>query len=403
MTMPRDALGSEEAATEYLLAKTVVIVTHVRGLGPSNHLEKYVKQRCRRVLAIDHPLIFESHTASTYRLYEDNELISEGRHSLLRHEILARFQEVWITARWVRCLAPRGDLFIGVDALNCFAGLLVKVFRQTKRVVFYVIDWSPMRFDSRVLNTLYHFTDRFAAVCASETWNQSDAIDKGRWQGSIWALVGRRVQGRVRIVPNAVPRLNGDVVAKPRHPYQLVFLGHLLEKQGLQLAIEALPQISRRYRDVQLVIIGSGPYRDELERLSVEAGVSDRVKFLGYVEDENEVLQHLCSSTCGLAPYIESEESYTNFADPGKLKNYLASGLSIVMTNVPHNSKELERVGCAVLVDGTADGVAEGVCKLLSESEPARRRRREKAIQLMAGLDWESVFARAFCPRESAL
>jgi len=53
-------------------------------------------------------------------------------------------------------------------------------------------------------------------------------------------------------------------------------------------------------------------------------------------------LQLLSSASIGLATYLESEESFTQFADPGKLKNYLAAGLPIVMTRVPYNADSLE-------------------------------------------------------------
>jgi glycosyltransferase involved in cell wall biosynthesis len=393
-----DADRSEARAASYLSGKVAVIVTHVRGLGPSNHLEAYLVQRSHKVLSIDHPLVYEVPAYSQYRLFVDGALVDSGEHLLKGSEVAAFFQEVVLTIYWVRKLAPKCDLFYGVDALNCIAGIIARAIGLTKKTVFYVIDWSPKRFEGRILNDIYHLSDRFAALFATETWNQSNAIDRGRWRGALWSQMGKYAQRRVRIVPNAVAQVDSEIVNGTRLPYRLVFLGHLLEKQGLQCAIKALPKIAESFKDVDLVVVGSGPYLHVLQELAFKVGVSDRVRFLGYVADEDEVIRLLASASCGLAPYLESEDSYTYFSDPGKLKNYLAAGLPIVMTRVPHNAEELEEIGCAILVDGTADGIAGGVCSVLNEDELARASRRETAIKFIRGFDWESVFAHAVTP-----
>src|ERR1039458_3523648 len=113
--MDEDAENSGEETT-YLLSGTVaIIVTHVRGTGPAIHLETYLTQQCPKVLSIYHPLVYESPAMSSYRLFEDGKLVETGKHLLRGPEPAIRLQEVILTIRWVRRLAPRSDLFIGVD------------------------------------------------------------------------------------------------------------------------------------------------------------------------------------------------------------------------------------------------------------------------------------------------
>jgi len=80
--------------------------------------------------------------------------------------------------------------------------------------------------------------------------------------------------------------------------------------------IAALPLIAESFSDVDLVVIGSGPYQAALAEMAHNVGVENRVRFTGYIEDEDEVLQLLSSASIGLATYLESEESFTQFADP---------------------------------------------------------------------------------------
>jgi len=64
-------------------------------------------------------------------------------------------------------------------------------------------------------------------------------------------------------------------------PY-LLCVGRLEEYKGVQHVIRALPELP----EYDLLVAGSGPYREELERIAEEKEVADRVEFLGYVDDE---------------------------------------------------------------------------------------------------------------------
>ena len=64
-------------------------------------------------------------------------------------------------------------------------------------------------------------------------------------------------------------------------PY-LLCVGRLEEYKGIQYVIRALPELP----EYDLVVAGTGPYRDELDRIADETGVRDRVDFLGYVKDD---------------------------------------------------------------------------------------------------------------------
>jgi glycosyltransferase involved in cell wall biosynthesis len=85
------------------------------------------------------------------------------------------------------------------------------------------------------------------------------------------------------VIPNGVDveRFAAADAEKRTRPY-LLSVGRLEEYKGVQHAIRALSALSA----YELVVAGSGPYRDELERIAREEGVADRVDFLGYVADE---------------------------------------------------------------------------------------------------------------------
>jgi glycosyltransferase involved in cell wall biosynthesis len=85
------------------------------------------------------------------------------------------------------------------------------------------------------------------------------------------------------IIPNGIDTSRFTTAGTDRsgRPY-LLCVGRLIEYKGVQHAIRALPELE----GYDLLIAGAGTYKDELERVASEVGVSDRTAFLGYVPDE---------------------------------------------------------------------------------------------------------------------
>lgn len=70
----------------------------------------------------------------------------------------------------------------------------------------------------------------------------------------------------------------------------LLSVCRLVERKGIDAAIEAFARIQSQYADIEYVIIGDGPDRNRLEQRVHELGVQERIHFLGRVDD-NELAQ----------------------------------------------------------------------------------------------------------------
>lgn len=55
------------------------------------------------------------------------------------------------------------------------------------------------------------------------------------------------------------------------------------EKKGHKYTLEAFSRVARKYRNVKLVLAGGGGFKDEMEKLSGDLGIGDRVEFPGSV------------------------------------------------------------------------------------------------------------------------
>ena len=116
-------------------------------------------------------------------------------------------------------------------------------------------------------------------------------------------------------------------------------------------------------------------------------GLGDAVRFLGFVPDLRDVERLLAAASIAVAPYVPGDTVFTRYADPGKLKNYLAAGLPIVLTDVPPNARELAAEAGAELVPYEATAIADALERGLAD--PVRwRERRERALAYARRFDW---------------
>jgi biofilm PGA synthesis N-glycosyltransferase PgaC len=77
------------------------------------------------------------------------------------------------------------------------------------------------------------------------------------------------------------PGIPGEGWGEGLQNNRLLFIGRLTEAKGLPILLRALALI-RQTKPAQLKIIGDGPDRPALEKLSAELNLSDAVEFLGY-------------------------------------------------------------------------------------------------------------------------
>ena len=92
-----------------------------------------------------------------------------------------------------------------------------------------------------------------------------------------------------------------------RIPYQLLFVGRLVEKKGLQYLLQALPEIIKHNPSITLNIAGSGPEQDNLEKLTSKLELKKHVSFLGRLTHEQLVTQYQTASIA-VFPFIQAKD-----------------------------------------------------------------------------------------------
>ncbi|WP_419964629.1 glycosyltransferase family 4 protein [Pelomonas baiyunensis] len=127
---------------------------------------------------------------------------------------------------------------------------------------------------------------------------------------------------RFRPVPQAEARVAVGVAGQPL----LLSVGHLIERKGHHVAIEALAALRVTHPEARLVVIGEGAERAALQALAHQLGVAEQVQFTGAVPNAD--LYQWYSAADALL-LCSSREGWANV-----LLESMACGTPVVATDI---------------------------------------------------------------------
>lgn len=373
--------------------KSVVIVTHEGTTGPSHDLRDFfLNEKIRQLLFIAHPLLFlpENYKKRSRWEFYKNGQKSEGKaQHFIFPEIFAYIKDCFYTLFWVLRKSKKTNVYVGVGNINAFIGILLKKIGFVDSVIFYCIDYVPQRFTNRLINSLYHLIDKWTVEGSTVTWNLSPRMIEGRREK--W----KNITGRQIVVPIGIwyDRIVNNTEQKV-NPHELIYLGTILEKQGLDMCIEALKDLRKTIKDISLTIIGSGPYRETLEALIKKNKVESLVTWLGYIPNHADVEKRLSQASLAIALYNPYKDIFTYYADPGKVKSYLACGLPVLITNIPYIAQEAANKKCAIVVDYDKNDIIEKIKEFFSDTSRIHQFKMN-AKKFVKAYNWNSVFTKA--------
>jgi glycosyltransferase involved in cell wall biosynthesis len=155
----------------------------------------------------------------------------------------------------------------------------------------------------------------------------------------------------------------------PERPHRIVFVGRLVEMKGCAYLIEAFQEIARRVPDAELVVLGDGPLRSNLEMLARKFRV--RVEFLGEVSPEV-VQQQLSEARVFCLPSITAANG--NFESFGMvLLEAQACGVPVVTSALGAKEGIADGVTGFLFPEKDVRTLAGRVCDLLTNEELACR------------------------------
>ena len=140
----------------------------------------------------------------------------------------------------------------------------------------------------------------------------------------------------------------------------VLYVGNLEHYQGVDLLLAGFAEVDTGL-DIHLVLIGGGAselelYQDQAHTL----GISKRVHLLG-PRPVSQLGEYLVQADILVSPRLKGINT------PMKIFSYLASGRSIIATDIPSHTQVLD-ASCALLVDPTPAAIAQGLGRLATDA-----------------------------------
>ena len=186
-------------------------------------------------------------------------------------------------------------------------------------------------------------------------------------------------EARIEVIPNGVdtglfrPGAGGAVG-------DLLFVGRLIERKGVDVLVRALGELARDHSDVTLAIAGDGPEKSRLQELCRRLGVAERVTFLGHLE-RGALAERYRRASIFVLPAMSD-------AMPNAVLEAMASGLALIAT--PGGAGDLIQGNGFVVAPRDPSAIRQAVGHYLADRQLlAAHQARSRTLAL--SMSWHAV------------
>ena len=138
---------------------------------------------------------------------------------------------------------------------------------------------------------------------------------------------------KLRLNPTPIPLDGFDVPSRPEPEsgaFRLVQASRLIAKKGLFTTLEALKTVTREFPAAKFILCGDGPDRETFARAVAEAGLSENVELLGWLDQES-LRREYARAHLFLHP-SEMTSNSDQEGVPNSMLEAMATGLPVVAT-----------------------------------------------------------------------
>lgn len=105
----------------------------------------------------------------------------------------------------------------------------------------------------------------------------------------------------------------------------IFYIGRLIPIKGVDTLIKSVAKVKESKENIKVAIGGTGPQKEELEELTKRLGLEQNIKFLGYVNDENLLLNYN-QSKIAIFPSYAREGVLTTMLEAASCETAIITG-----------------------------------------------------------------------------
>jgi glycosyltransferase involved in cell wall biosynthesis len=269
-------------------------------------------------------------------------------------------------------IISQADIICGWDPTYYFVYKLTKISKKmNKPVAVYFLGVDSLR---RHYNPIIRFIGRkYEEMVNMNIANADLALVTNDYEKNI---LKERYGIESTVLPHGVdaqyfemPNMERSFRRKYRVEGRIIaYIGRIHPTKGLDLLIRAFIEVVKHESEVTLLIAGKGDvkYLDKCMNLVKKFGVENKVKYLGYLSEEDKI-GLIDASEFVVIPSRHSGESYPLVIDEVK-----ARGKPLVVTNYGTLPNRIVNYIEGIVVNADANSLAKGIEYALSNSRSFR-------------------------------
>lgn len=369
--------------------KNVLLIAHHSGTpgGPLDKFHNYLRKN-HKIFIVLHPLWLNCGLSSIIQY--------KGRK--LRFTIFPLFQyflEGLFTLFYLRRFAKdfhKIDLAICFDGLSFFHMHLLRHPLGIKKIVFYNVDYSRIRFHNVIMNYIYKAVNVFSYKKCDYFLSITKQFIEDIDPTGMFAYKNSIVTGVVsrKSISKDVKRVNNS----------LVFAGSINYTVDFNPLLIVLKRLKDEKINFRLDIYGTGQSLDKMIKRIHKLKLEDKIFVKGVVENDMLVSTILPRYKIGVCPYLTKDNPsapdhmFSGIDLTAKLVEYIAVGLPIVTTRLNDYFDVIEKNKFGYLVHSSDDWY-NALKKLLSD-HTLYKTYRINALKFARNYDEEKVLGPIF-------
>ena len=287
------------------------------------------------------------------------------------------------------------DIFFAQHFLPAFVAVILKKagILKCNKIIFWMFDFFLI--PPQITRSLYYrgidLIQKFIRTNVDEMWYttprlaETDEINFGKLPDSV-----------TKKITNGCffERIPVKLTQKIR-PVKLAFLGSLRPNNAIFESIDSVAYCLEKGINVELHIIGSGPYESKLKEYVKKKKISSSVIFHGFVDDGKKIAMILSKCHLGFALYSADAYGPNWFLTSGKFRRFVSQGLPIIATPVPYFAKYIYDYNAGFVIDNDPKEVYKCI-KMVYDNPGILKTMKKGVDRLYMDYNTNVVFKKAF-------
>jgi glycosyltransferase involved in cell wall biosynthesis len=207
---------------------------------------------------------------------------------------------------------------------HCFSGKICSLLKKTPLIITWLEVWNDYWYEYLGRKGLFGKTIESITVRLSKNVIAISESSKKDLES-----IGVKLE--IKVIPCGIDFEEIQNITPHRDKFDVVFAGRLIKDKNIDMLIKAISIVTTKIPDFKCIIIGDGPEKAKLDKLTHDLNLQTNVLFTGFLDDYFEVLSYMKSSDIFVFP--SSREGFGIVALEAN-----ACGLPVITVNHRRNA-----------------------------------------------------------------